>query len=179
MENPGLVPRDGHGVAGPDKLKALRLMGYQPLDVLDVRLVLEIFLASAAIDGRGDDPFTSLKGELDDGEYNAFVKRVRERWTDMLDGRDSEEARRVLVSIVEQAIGELTAKAAVFEQNAERDAVRRADILAFDDSPTGRQLRKYEESCHRTVLRSLSELSKFRRAARRAARGRFLHQPTS
>ncbi len=152
----------------PDKLKALRLMGYQPLDVLDVRLVLEIFLASAAIDGRGDDPFTSLKGELDDGEYNAFVKRVRERWTDMLDGPDPEEARRVLVSIVERAIGELTAKAAVFEQNAERDAVRRADILAFDDSPTGRQLRKYEESCHRTVLRSLSELSKFRRAAERA-----------
>jgi hypothetical protein len=153
----------------PDKLKALRLMGYQPLDVLDVRLVLEIFVASAAIDGRGDDPFTSLKGELDDGEYNAFVKRVRERWPDMLNGRDLEEARRVLVSIVERAIGELTAKAAVFEQNAERDAVRRANLLAFDDSPTGRQLRKYEESCHRTVLRSLSELSKLRRAAERAS----------
>ncbi len=87
-------------------------MGYQPLDVIDVRLVVEIFAASAAIDGRGDDPFTSLKGELDDGEYNAFVKKVRERWTDVLDGRDPEEARRVLVSIVERAIGELTAKAA-------------------------------------------------------------------
>jgi len=63
----------------------------------------------------------------------------------------------------------LKAKLAVFEQNAGRDAILRTDCLAFDDSPEAEKLRRYELSCGRTVLRSLSELARLRRAAERAA----------
>ncbi len=66
----------------------------------------------------------------------------------------------------------MKAKAAVFEQNAERNAVRRTDCLAIDLSPEGERIRRYELSCTRTVLRSLGELTRLRRAAERAARGR-------
>ncbi len=158
---------------GQDKLKCIRLLGCTPLDAANVKSVMQVFAASAILDGRGDDAYASLKGELDEAEYKFFVRGVHERWRpDVLDSSDPEGARRVLVSITERAIGELKAKAAVFEQNAERDAIRRTDCMAIDLSPDGERLRRYELGCTRALLRSLTELTKLRRAAERDARGR-------
>ncbi len=156
---------------GHDKLKCIRLLRCQPLDAASVKAVAQVFAACAILDGRGDDPYASLQGELDEAEYKVFVKRARRRWTaDVLDCGDPEAARRVLVSITERAIGELKVKAAVFEQTAERDAVRRTDCMAIDLSPEGERIRRYELTCTRTLLRSLSELTRLRRAAERDAR---------
>ncbi len=156
---------------GHDKLKCIRLLRSQPLDAANVKAVAQVLAACAILDGRGDEPYASLKGELDEAEYKVFVKRALRRWrADLLDCGDPEAARRVLVSITERAIAELKAKAAVFEQNAERNAVRRTNGLAIDLSPEGERIRRYELSCTRTLLRSLGELGRLRRAAERAAR---------
>ncbi len=156
---------------GHDKLKCIRLLRSQPLDAANVKAVALVFAACAILDGRGDEPYASLKGELDEAEYKVFVKRALRRWkADVLDCGDPEAARRVLVSIVDRAIGELKTKAAVFEQNAEQAAVRRTNGLAIDLSPEGERIRRYELSCTRTLLRSLGELGRLRRAAERAAR---------
>ncbi len=156
---------------GHDKLKCIRLLRCQPLDAASAKAVAQVFAACALLDGRGDDPYASLQGELDEAEYKVFVKRAHRRWTaDVLDCGDPEAARRVLVSITERAIGELKVKAAVFEQTAERNAVRRTDCLAIDLSPEGERIRRYELTCTRTLLRSLSELNRLRRAAERDAR---------
>ena len=127
-------------------------------------------MAAWALETRGcDDAYRPLKGELDDGEHQYFVKMVRERWAHTLHPGNPEEARRVLVSIVEGAIEDLKAKAAAFLENAERDAIRLADRLACDVSPEAERLRRYELSASRTMFRSLSELSKLRRDKERAA----------
>jgi hypothetical protein len=152
----------------PDKFKALRMLGFQPLDCLNVRAAAEVFVASWAIDPRGGNAYSELKCELDDREHKAFVDRVRRRWPDMLDAGHPDEARRILLAIVDGAIAELESELAEHEQHADYDAIRRADYLAIDNSPECVRVRNYEQSCSRTMFRSLSELSKLRRAAVRA-----------
>ncbi len=77
----------------PDKLKCVRLLRSQPLDAAHVKAVAQIFTACAILDGRGDDPYASLKGELDEAEYKVFVKRACRRWrADVLDCGDPEAA---------------------------------------------------------------------------------------
>ena len=153
-----------------DQFKCIRLLGCQPLDALSVRSVADVFVAAWALETRGcDDAYRPLKGELDDGEHQYFVKMARERWAHTLHPGNPEEARRVLVSIVDGAIEDLKAKAAAFLENAERDAIRLADRLACDVSPEAERLRRYELSASRTMFRSLSELSKLRRDKERAA----------
>ncbi len=49
-------------------------------------------------------------------------------------------------------------------ERAARDAQRRADCLLFDDSMEGERLRRYEASSSRTMLRSINEFFKVRRA---------------
>jgi hypothetical protein len=151
----------------PDKFKALRMLGCQPLDCLNVRTIAELLVASWAIDPQRGNAYSELKCELDDIEHKAFVDRVRRRWPDMLDAGKPEEARRILVAIVDRAIDDLEAKPAMHKQNAERDAIRRMDCLAFNHSPDCVRVMGYELSCSRTMLRSLTELSKLRRSAER------------
>jgi hypothetical protein len=159
----------GHVWLSPDKFKALRMLGFQPLDCLNVRAAAEVFVASWAIDPRGGNAYSELKCELDDREHKAFVDRVRRRWPDMLDAGNPDEARRILLAIVDGSIADLEAEAAEHEKYADYDAIRRADCLAIDNSPECVRVRTYEQSCSRTMFRSLSELSKLRRAAGRAS----------
>jgi hypothetical protein len=162
------------------KFKALRLLGKQPLNAADVRVVAEIFVASWAIDPRRDSAYAELKSELNDEEYDAFVTRVRAQWTDMLNAGDPEEARRVLVSIVERAIERLAGIAAVLLERAEGDLALTTASQSFDNSREGDLLRRYETSESRMMLRTLSEFAKLRKAnlaagdfGRRAEGGRL------
>jgi hypothetical protein len=157
----------GHVWLSPDKFRAVRLLGCQPTSILEVREIAEIYVASWSINPRGENAYEELKCELDDHEHKALVSRVRRRWPDMLDAGKPEEARQILIAIVDRAIAELEAKAAFHEQNAEHEAVSLADSSAFDNSPDSVRVMAYELSCSRTMLRSLSELSRLRRAAER------------
>jgi hypothetical protein len=152
-----------------DTFRLTRLLGHQPLDSIDVRELAEVQVATWSINPHGENPYSALRTELDDREYQIFVTRVRERWTNMLDAGNPEEARRVLVSIVERAIETWEARTAELEQNAEADAVSGDDGLKFDASAEGEQLRRYELSSGRAMFRSLNELYKLRRAGQRAA----------
>ena len=53
----------------PEKLKAIRLLGRQPLDAADVREVTEIFLACNVLDPRYNHAFHELRCELDEDEF--------------------------------------------------------------------------------------------------------------
>jgi hypothetical protein len=149
---------------GHHKLKCIRLLGRSPLDCANVREVAEIFVATWSIRSVRSGVYSELRSELGPIEYKRFTKRVRRIWKNMMNALDLDNSRRILVSIVERAMARVRAQSAVARERAARDAQRRADCLLFDDSMEGERLRRYEASSSRTMLRSISEFFKVRRA---------------
>ncbi len=146
------------------KLRAVRLLGHQPLDAIASLDVAQIYVRSWTINPKRETPWSELKSELGPDEYRRFKSRVHSQWPDLLNSYDDAKERQVLIEIVERAVQEIAVKAQEAVQRAERDAALRADALSFDDSHEGELLRRYQTANHRAFLRSLSEFDKARRA---------------
>ena len=124
------------------KLRAVRLLGHQPLDAIASLDVAQIYVRSWTINPRRETPWSELKSELGPDEYRRFKSRVHSQWPDLLNSYDDAKERQVLIEIVERAVREITVKAEEAASRAERDAALRADALSFDDSHEGELLRR-------------------------------------
>jgi hypothetical protein len=69
----------GQSWQSPDKLKAIRLLGKQPLDAADDANVATIFLACHAIDPQYESAFRELRCETTDWESKNYQKRLDNR----------------------------------------------------------------------------------------------------
>jgi len=141
-----------------DSFRMLRLMGRRPRDVLESSEVAEVFLASHAVDRRGRNPFMALRGEVSLDEVNDLVRRLGPRAKSTPDQSEAEQGRQTLIAIVERAVAGLTAKAAEHEQKSAGDEARRAAERAFDTSPQGLKLERFERDCKGTIKRGLFTL---------------------
>ena len=150
---------------GHHKLKCIRLLGRSPLDCANVREVAEIFVATWSIRSVRSGVYSRASVRAGPDRVQA-VHEAGETDLEEHDERalDLDNSRRILVSIVERAMARVRAQSAVARERAARDAQRRADCLLFDDSMEGERLRRYEASSSRTMLRSISEFFKVRRA---------------
>ena len=155
------------GVAwqSPDKLKAIRLLGRQPLDAADDPRVAMVFLASGVLHaGREDvDPFDEVWKELLPGSAAIFKQRLEGRSLYDLAPGTQAEARAALLAIVDEATGRLERLAASHRERAEAIAVVAADRLAFDTTDEAERLRRYELACDRALGRTLNLVLKVRR----------------
>ncbi len=70
---------DGLKWQAPDRLRAIRLLGRQPMDALDDDRVLMIYLACDAMDPTKPTSFDDLLTETTDDELKLFKERVRGR----------------------------------------------------------------------------------------------------
>ena len=63
-----------------DIFKAIRLMGKQPLDILEdpAGELMDIFLACHKIDGKDESPFSELRCEVTDDQYPVVLKRLEQ-----------------------------------------------------------------------------------------------------
>jgi hypothetical protein len=148
----------------PDKLKAIRLLGCQPLDAFDDNRVAVVFLACHKIDP-GDGPlFYEIWKELTGKEIKIIKRRLESRPLDALEPSNADEARKTLFHLIDQAVDRLKPLAASLQNQAEAEASLSADILAFDDSAEGERFRRYETTCSRNLLRTLDEFFKVRKA---------------
>ncbi|HZW31613.1 MAG TPA: hypothetical protein VFF52_12950, partial [Isosphaeraceae bacterium] len=209
----------------PDKLKAIRLLGHQPLDAADSDVVATIFLACEVLDPQTDHPvpraepvepqtaqeairqlraltrraitmlgaeiapqaagpppaedgegagieaawqqcggaFTELMGELTGEEAAAYRRRLEGRQVDRLRPKDPAAARAALRAIVDKATLRLEAKREVHEAHAALEAAETVDRLAFDASPEGERLRRFQLAGQRALLRTVDTLLKLRR----------------
>jgi hypothetical protein len=151
----------------PDKLKAIRLLGHQPIDAADDTDVADIFLACWVLDpqNRTVDPFAELWKELLPGEENLYKPRLKGRESEdwLPEGEDA--ARGRLRKIVDRATTRLEALALAHRERAEADAADQAARLSFDASVEGERLRRYQMSCNRALFRTLDTLLKLRRSA--------------
>ena len=63
----------------PDRFKAIRLLGRQPLEIWDDERVLSIYLASMPMEPEAAHPFQDLCNELHHGQRKRLVERINER----------------------------------------------------------------------------------------------------
>jgi len=155
----------GQAWRSPDKLKATRLLGRQPVDAFDDPKVSMVFVACHQIDPSGGELFHEIWYELKDDQIHHTKKRLKGRPLNSSQPQSEVEARQALLSIVDRAVGRLETIAEAHRKRAEANASLTADLLAFVGSVEGERLRRYETSCSRTLLRTLDAFDKRHLAA--------------
>ena len=148
----------------PDKLKAIRLLGHQPLDALDHPEIATIFLAAHALDPAQPDPFKELWTDLHAGEKDRYEPQLAARGFDTFDPAQPEMARDWLKTLITQQTHRIQSLAADHQARHQAEEAEEADRLAFDDTPGGERLRRYHATCSRSMIRSLDLLRKARQS---------------
>jgi hypothetical protein len=209
----------------PDKFKAIRLLGQEPLDAVDVPDVALVFEAAHVMDPRPDltradlrwfdlgadlslglsdeddhedqgesdseleekqaerdtdqlppdlpAAFAELRVELARKERLVYTRRLMGRRFEEMRPRDETHAREQLLALVDRATGRVKHLLAAHEKRAKLDATDQNDRLAFDTSVVGEQVRRYELSCSRKLLRTLDLILRLRHAAATGAPARL------
>jgi hypothetical protein len=158
------ILEEGQNWQSPDKLKAVRLLGRQPLEAADDRDVLLVFVACQTMEGRPDKFIPEIWHELQEYEKEPYGHRLAGRGIEGLRPKDAAAAREILLGIIDRATAQITVKADAHHRRAEVDDALAADCLSFDDSPVGERLRQYELASGRGIARSLESLHKHRRS---------------
>jgi hypothetical protein len=154
----------GQSWLSSDKLRAVRLLGKQPLDAIDDEDVAMVFLASFVLKPDRDKWYWEISMELIDDDTDRFRKSAATRQLQLLMPADVASARDALRALIDRATEPLMAKAEAFRERARIKAALAADILAFDPSVEAERLRRHELASGRAMARSLDTLFKLRRA---------------
>jgi hypothetical protein len=149
-----------------DRLRAIRLLGKQPLEVIADPQVRAIYLAGQAMDPDGPDVFAEPLSDLRRPEMEAARERLAGKLAAARAGRaprDAAGARATLKAIVAAAVARV---AALREVRAAAEAAGLADIsarLSHSGKEAVEWLRKHQATCSRALYRTFAELHKLRR----------------
>jgi hypothetical protein len=158
------ILEEGMDWQSADKLKAVRLLGRHPIEAVDDRNVLLIFVACQTIESRAGKLIPEIWNELRKYERTQYAERLIGRGIEKLTPKDVAAARQALYSIIDRATAQIALKAEAHRVRAEINDSLAADRLAFDDSPEAERLRRFDLACGRGLARSLDSLIKLRRA---------------
>jgi hypothetical protein len=152
-----------------DRLRAIRMLCRQPVDVVLDQRVWLIYVASFGLHPAGKaHAFDDLKSDMGTIELEAFLPRVRSRWGLLLDASDTAGCRQALLDLVARNIEQLEAKREAHLEGAEESAASTAARLAYEESPQGERLARYELACERRTHRCRDAFWKHRRETSRA-----------
>ena len=159
---------DGLKWQAPDRFKATRLLGKQPVDPIDDLQVRWIHLCTSAMDPECRHEFGDIATELDSAEKKRFIERLagRDAWREK--PKDAETAKAALLELVSEQEERLETLLAA---HLERESAADPDALGFQDTQEGERLRRYQMACNRTLLRILETLRKRHREADQAKEG--------
>ncbi len=144
-----------------DSFRLIRLLGKCPREALEGTLVADIFLASHAMDRRGRNPFSSLRGTASLDEVNDLLRRLGSRVKSSVADSDEEEGRQTLLAIVEQSMSRLQARVREHEERASGDEGRIALWREFDASPRGQDVERYVRDVKERVKRTIVIMRKY------------------
>jgi len=162
-----------------DKFKAIRLLGKQPLDVLDdisgdlaviflaTHLLGRVGGASAPVDAGRDaratgEPFDELRCEVADEQFDAVRKHLRNRRIERFGPTDEDGARQLLNNLIAREISRLEKLALKHREGFEAEAAERIWRLAFDPSKEADKVRRYEDAAVRRMSRACADFIKLR-----------------
>ena len=121
----------------PDRFRAVRMLGRQPVDALEHREVAMIFVASRGIVRLGKNEFDDLRGDMNEDALDQFMLRVKARFSDLFHDSTVAEYRQMLVDLADEHIKRLNSKCARHLKKAAANAARTIDKLGDDQSPKG------------------------------------------
>jgi hypothetical protein len=147
----------------PDRLKAIRMLGRQPMDALADERVLLIYLACDAMDPAAATSLEDLLTETTPDELKLFKERVQGRGADRKKPTSPEAGKVALLALIDQAMAPLAAKMAAHQAHREFEAAMRTNLLPFDESWEGELLRRYQLSKGREFQRLLATYFKVRK----------------
>ena len=147
----------------PDRFKAVRLLGKQPLDAATDWRVMKIYFASGAMNPKAPLEFKDLADEMFLEQKKIFAERVSARLVPGVRPSDPEGGKAALLELIAEEEERLEA---LLAGHLERTEPPVGD--SFDASEAGERLRRYQASCDRGLLRVLEALRKRHREADRA-----------
>jgi hypothetical protein len=154
----------GQAWLSADKLKAVRLLGKQPLDAIDEEDVAIIFMASFKLGTEKGFWYSEIANELADADVKRFRRCAASRGYESLRPENAANAREALLQLIARATERLTKIAEPHRARAELMAALAPDLVAFDESPAGERLRRYELASGRSLSRALEDLRNHRRS---------------
>ena len=153
----------------PDRLKAIRMLGKQPIDVAIDRRIAQIYLTTYAMHPLGQkNAYDDLKSDLVTIDFEPFLDRIRKRWPRVLYPQDTDTARQTLLDLIERVVERLEGIRDAHLAHAEEVAAKTARRLAIDTTTEGDRLARYEMQCHRRFYKCLDAFWKHRREMERA-----------
>jgi hypothetical protein len=145
----------------PDRLKAVRLLGFQPVDAIDQWCVAMIFVASHGFMRLGQTGFEDLRSDMSPDALERLVLRVKARFRDLFFDWTETDYRQMLIDLIDENVLALQAQLEWHKtQNARCGGDRKGDELAFDCSPRGASMRQYELRCKTSLERGVSRFNK-------------------
>ena len=145
----------------PDRFKAIRLLGRQPLDMDEDARVMAIYLSCSAMEPPEGLAFKDLGNELHWNEQKRFNEWAGQRGVLGRIPADAESGKAALLELVGEEEGRLEERLTTLLERPEPSGAE----WAFDASDAAERLRRYQATCDRTLLRVLEALRKRRRAA--------------
>ena len=149
-----------------DRLRAIRLMGQQPLDVVADDQVMSIYLACHAMDPGGPDVFAEPLGDLRRPEMEASRERQAARFAAARAERaprNPADGRAALRAIVAAGLAraETLREVRAAAEAAEHGGHRGAAVVRGQG--TVEWLHKHQVTCSRALFRTFDEFRKVRR----------------
>ena len=144
-----------------DRLKAIRLLGCQPVDAIDQRRVAMIYVASHGLMRLGETGFEDLGSDMSEVALERLLPRVKARFRDLFFDWTEADFRQMLIELVDENVEPLQAKLEWHKkQNARCGGDRKADELGFDNSPRGASMRQYELRCKSSLEGGVARFNK-------------------
>ena len=159
-------------VQSHDRLRLIRMLGKQPVDAALDQRVWVIYVASFGLHPAGKNhAFEDFKSDMGTMELEAFLPRVRSRWGLPLDASNTAGCKAALQDLIARNIERLEAKREAHLEHADESQASTAARLAYEESPQGERLGRYELACERRTHRCRDAFWKHRREMGRAEDG--------
>ena len=147
-----------------DRLKAIRMLGRQPLAIVEDQRIMLIYVGCFALHPAGKtEPLDDLKCELSTPRAEPFLDRVRKRWPLILESWETAKAKECLFDLVDRNIERLEAKIEVYRSLFADGAASRDGRSSKDGSIEADRLKRYEHASDRRAKQCLEAFYKFRR----------------
>ena len=146
-----------------DQRRAVRLLGEGRIGVLFSSDAARVYLAGHMLLGQEGNPFQAVLDELTPDQAMGHARSLQLREFGLLAPKDAAAARQMLREIVDRATEPLEEKVEVLRELAEANGAVSARALAWDHTPEGQRLRRYQTTFERAWFRTFDLLMKVRR----------------
>jgi hypothetical protein len=144
----------------PDRFRAIRLLGHQPIDARYDDEIAAIFYASAKLEPGQRAPFRELRSDLDSDGLSELRKDVAKRCPELAALKDRAECRQILLDLVDRNVERLEEILATYQAKADTEDERTVAREGFDISPRGRQLHDYDLKYRRALNQGIAVYNK-------------------